>query len=240
MSNQSDSQYSYLKKQHRQSVVQDVIDCLTAAMINGDLVPGDKIPTEGALSEQLGISRNSVREAIKMLAFLGVLEIRRPEGTFVSDGFSDSMINPMIYGIILNRGDNPNSSLMELREMTEVGVIRLVIDKATDAEIAALKEPLEELKKHCLSPKKDTDAAFQADNVFHDAIMQIGDNVMVSKINSLVRMLTHATRYDTVSRMITSGHGEDLYLAHEAIYQMLCNRERHNLNHAIRETYFLQ
>lgn len=238
MSVTREEKYSFLKKHHRQSVVQDVIDCVTNAIIDGDLKPGDKIPTEAEFSEQLGISRSSLREAMKMLVFLGVLEIRRPEGTFVCDHFTDSMMNPMIYGIILNRGES-NDSLMELREMIEVGVIRLAIDKATDEEIATIQEPLAVLKEHCLSPERNVEAVFEADNCFHDAIMRIGNNDMVSKINETVRVLTYTTRHDTVSKMISSGRGEELFVAHEAIYQMLANRERHNLNHAIRETYFL-
>ena len=98
-----------LKRVKNPSVVQQVIDSLTEAMIQKELRPGDKIPTETELSESLGVARNSVREAIKILVFLGVLEIRRPEGTFVCNGFSESMINPMIYGIILNQGDSYDS-----------------------------------------------------------------------------------------------------------------------------------
>ena len=111
-----------------------MIDSLTEAMIQKELRPGDKIPTENELSESLGVARNSVREAIKILGFLGVLEIRRPEGTFGCNGFSESMINPMIYGIILNQGDSYDS-LMELREMTEAGVLRLAMEKQTKEDM---------------------------------------------------------------------------------------------------------
>ena len=85
---------SYLKKLNNESVVQRVINCLTDAMINKELRPGDKIPTELELSETLGVGRNSIREAIKILVYLGVLEIRRAEGTFVCEGFTESMIDP--------------------------------------------------------------------------------------------------------------------------------------------------
>ena len=61
------------KKMDRSSVVQNVIDCLTDAMRSGELKPGDRIPTEMELSDQLGIARNSVREAVKILVYLGVL-----------------------------------------------------------------------------------------------------------------------------------------------------------------------
>ena len=234
----TENKFSYLQKKERQSVVGIVIDALTNAMINKELKPGDKIPTEVELSEQLGVARNSVREAIKMLVFLGVLEIRRPEGTFVCNGFSESMINPMIYGIILNQNQS-GDALMELREMIEAGVMQLVMAKATTEEISALLQPLSELKEHCLSEKKDVEAAFEADNRFHDAIMEIGNNLMVSKINSIVRTLTYSTRYETVSGMILNGRGEELYLAHLRIYEMLRDKETVDLNNAIRKTYFL-
>ena len=83
------------------SVVQQTIDYLTGAIMRREYVPGSRIPTEMELADLLGVSRNTVREAVKILVFMGVLEIRRPEGTFVCSGFSDSLIDPMIYGLSL-------------------------------------------------------------------------------------------------------------------------------------------
>ena len=227
-----------LKKVKNPSVVQQVIDSLTDAMIRKELRPGDKIPTENELSESLGVARNSVREAIKILVFLGVLEIRRPEGTFVCDGFSESMINPMIYGIILNQGDSWDS-LMELRQMTEAGVIRLAIEKETQEDLDRLKSALAAMKEAFFREPQDLQASFEADNHFHDTIMEMGRNVMVSKINNIVRILTESVRYETVSGMITSGRAGELYEAHERIYRKLCQKDTGKLNECIRGTYFL-
>ena len=227
-----------LKRVKNPSVVQQVIDSLTEAMIQKELRPGDKIPTENELSESLGVARNSVREAIKILVFLGVLEIRRPEGTFVCNGFSESMINPMIYGIILNQGDSYDS-LMELREMTEAGVLRLAMEKQTKEDMEGLSRALAQMNEAFFREPQDLQASFEADNRFHDTIMEMGRNVMVSKINNIVRILTESVRYDTVSGMITSGRADELYEAHERIYQMLCEKDTGNLNECIRGTYFL-
>ena len=227
-----------LKRVKNPSVVQQVIDSLTEAMIQKELRPGDKIPTENELSESLGVARNSVREAIKILVFLGVLEIRRPEGTFVCNGFSESMINPMIYGIILNQGDSYDS-LMELREMTEAGVLRLAMEKQTKEDMEGLSRALAQMKEAFFREPQDLQASFEADNRFHDTIMEMGRNVMVSKINNIVRILTESVRYDTVSGMITSGRADELYEVHERIYQMLCEKDTGNLNECIRGTYFL-
>ena len=217
-----------LKRVKNPSVVQQVIDSLTEAMIQ----------KENELSESLGVARNSVREAIKILVFLGVLEIRRPEGTFVCNGFSESMINPMIYGIILNQGDSYDS-LMELREMTEAGVLRLAMEKQTKEDMEGLSRALAQMKEAFFREPQDLQASFEADNRFHDTIMEMGRNVMVSKINNIVRILTESVRYDTVSGMITSGRADELYEAHERIYQMLCEKDTGNLNECIRGTYFL-
>ena len=70
----------YLKKINRSSVVQRVIDRLTEAIVSGELKPGDRIPTEMELAEQMGVARNSIREAVKILVYIGVLEIRRADG----------------------------------------------------------------------------------------------------------------------------------------------------------------
>ena len=59
----------YLKKINRSSVVQRVIDRLTEAIVSGELKPGDRIPTEMELAEQMGVARNSIREAVKILVY---------------------------------------------------------------------------------------------------------------------------------------------------------------------------
>ena len=91
----------YVKNLKKESVVQSVINCLTDAMRNKELKPGDRIPPEPELAASMGVARSSVREAIKILSYLGVLESKRSEGTFVCSGFQESMIDPMIYGIIV-------------------------------------------------------------------------------------------------------------------------------------------
>ena len=89
------------------NAVQQIIDTFTQRLLEGEIGPGDQIPTEVELAERFGVARNTVREAIKILVAMGVLEIRRPVGTFVCSGFSEPMISPLLYGVILGRGDRP-------------------------------------------------------------------------------------------------------------------------------------
>ena len=135
---------AYVKNLKKESVVQSVINCLTDAMRNKELKPGDRIPPEPELAASMGVARSSVREAIKILSYLGVLESKRSEGTFVCSGFQESMIDPMIYGIILNQDSFEN--LMELREMVEAGIMRLASQKYDEKDGRALEALLDQMK----------------------------------------------------------------------------------------------
>ena len=227
---------SYLKSLKKESVVQSVINRLTDAMRAKELRPGDKIPPEPELAESLGVARSSVREAIKILTYLGVLESKRSEGTFVCNGYKESMIDPMVYGIILNQDSFEN--LMELREMTEAGMMRLAIDHHDEEELIELEEILNEMKTAIEDPDDPVDAFFESDNRFHDKIAEMGKNPMADKINRVVRSLTYALRLQTVSTMITTGREDELIETHRQLLEAIRKKDKHSLSSKVRGSYF--
>lgn len=228
----------YLKNLKSESVVQRVINCLTDAMVSKELKPGDKLPPEPELAAALGVARTSVREATKILTYLGVLESKRSEGTFVASGFQESMIDPMVYGIILNQGEDFDS-LMELRELTEVGILRLAMKKQSPQGLELIREKLDAFRTAVTGEGDVLEATFQADNDFHDAVSALCQNALADKINRVVRVLTHAVRRDTVATMIRTGRGEELFQAHWNIYELLRTRNTQGLEEIIHTTYFL-
>ena len=232
-------QPGYLKNLKSESVVQRVINCLTDGMVSGELKPGDKLPTEPELAASLGVARTSVREATKILTYLGVLESRRAEGTFVASGFQESMIDPMVYGIILNKGEDFDS-LMELRELTEVGILRLAIKKQQPEGLELIRSKLAAFEEAVEGEGEgDVEAAFRADNDFHDAVSALCQNALVDKINRVVRVLTYAVRRETVATMVQTGRGQELLAAHWKIYEILSTRSMEGLDEIIHNTYFL-
>ena len=86
--------------------------------------------------------------------------------------------------------------------------------------------------------KENARAVFEADNEFHEAVSLMGHNPLVNKIDKVVRMLTHELRLNTVTYMVESGSGEELFAAHLKIYQMLKEREKTGIHENIRYTYF--
>ena len=245
---------TYLKNLKSESVVQKVINCLTEAMVSKQLKPGDKIPPEPELAAAppaesfgivfpelaaaLGVARTSVREATKILTYLGVLESKRAEGTFVTSGFKESMIDPMVYGIILNQDDD-FKSLIELREMMEVGMLRLAMSKHTEEDMLRLKEKLHAMEALEHKEGDILEEFFRIDNEFHDVVSSLCRNAQADKINRVVRVLTHAVRYNTVENMLSTGRISELVDAHRQIYEVLRGRNKEALETVIRNTYFL-
>ena len=228
-----------LKRIKSESVVQQIIDSLVEAMIRKELRPGDQIPTEMELAESLGVGRNSVREAIKILVYFGVLEIRRAEGTYVCEGFTETMIDPIIYGIILDKAGS-YEYLMELREIMEAGVMKLAMQNAEEEEIKKLRIQLERMRREIELGPDNVDRVFHEDNEFHSIITAMGHNPLVQKIEAVVRTLTHSMRYETVKTMVESGKGRELYEAHAKLLQILENKDESGLNENVRNTYFVE
>ena len=220
------------------NAVQQIIDTFTEQLIQGKLRPGEQIPTEVELSEKFGVARNTTREAIKILVAMGVLEIRRPVGTFVCEGFAEPMISPLLYGIILSRGDSYDE-LLDLREIMETGTMLTVIRNASDAEIATLSEPLVALGKACRKKKPSVEEVFKRDDVFHEAMMALAHNRVVERIAATVRLMTHDMRHESVELMLATGRSEELYQAHEKLYRILSERDVDGVYREIRSTYFV-
>ena len=134
-------------------------------------------------------------------------------------------------------------NLMELREMTEAGMMRLAILKYDADEIKTLEKLLKEMEAVLdnstdTDPQTMTDAFFRVDNAFHDTIDQMGKNPLADKINRVVRTLTYSMRYETVSVMIHAGRGAELLAAHQELYNALERRDVSCLSETVRGSYF--
>ena len=226
---------NFLRPIDNTSVVQQVIDRLTYAMIYKELRPGDKLPTEMELAASFGVGRNSIREAIKILVSFGVLDIRRPEGTFVASGFSDKMINPLLYGIILDQSDSIDS-LKELREWVDLGILELAMEKAAPEDIFQLEEQLQLLLKAI--DGDDVEKVFRADDDFHEAISTAAHNSLLAQIAKLVRTLTSEMRMNTIRNMLNIGKNDELKKAHEDLFNIITRKNDDSARKLLVEGYF--
>ena len=226
---------NFLRPIDNTSIVQQVIDRLTYAMIYKELRPGDRLPTEMELASSFGVGRNSIREAIKILVSFGVLDIRRPEGTFVANGFSDKMINPLLYGIILDQSDSLDS-LKELREWVDFGILELAMEKAEPEDLFQLEEQLKKLLEEI--DGGNAEKVFKADDNFHEAISMAAHNSLLGQIARLVRTLTSEMRMSTIRNMLKLGKGDELKKGHEDLFYVVKDKNDDSARELLVEGHF--
>ena len=225
----------FMRPINNTSVVQRVIDRLTKAMINKNLRVGDRVPTEIELANSFGVGRNSVREAIKILAAFGVLEVRRPEGTFVATNFSDKMLDPLLYGIILDES-NSIESLKDLREWIDWGILRLATIKANDSDICALEECFADLESAL--DNNDINKIFDTDNNFHLALNKAAHNSLFFKIAELIRTLTSEICLRTIKSMSKLGKLAEMKAAHKVFLDAIKNHTTNISLNLVTDSYF--
>ena len=179
----------------------------------GDLEPGQRLPAEAALSAQLGVSRSSLREAVRALATAGVLDVRRGDGTFVT-ALTPAQLFTGIGEAVDLMGDESLLELMECRRLVEPQVTALAALRCQEAD-------LEEVLRHLQLMEAATDEqdliAHDAD--FHAAIATASRNTALAEI---LRGISGVTLRARVWRALTeadsSRHTID---EHRAIYDAL-------------------
>lgn len=137
----------YLNKsgRNRRSASGIVIDAVKMQLTEGNYSVGDRIPNEFEIAESLEVSRGSVREAMKILSAMGVVEIRRGDGTYISDKIGPSLIEQMMLQLV--KRDRDSDELAQIREIIERGIVQLSIQNATEEQIQALRDVWERQKK---------------------------------------------------------------------------------------------
>jgi DNA-binding FadR family transcriptional regulator len=132
------------------------------------LMPGDPIPTETTLARDLGISRNSLREALKALAMAGVVETRHGLGTYVGQASLAPLIDGMAFNLIQNisRDTRTLREMLQLREILELELVRRVTGMHAPEQLARLDACVARMEAD--APHGIMDPL--VDRAFHDAL----------------------------------------------------------------------
>ena len=118
-------------------------------ILSGELKPGDRLPPEKELGEALGLSRSSLREAVKALEIIRVLDVRRGDGTYVTS-LSPSLLLDALSFVVDVHQDDSVLELFEVRRILEPAAAALATPAITAADIAHLRDLLAEVARHDL------------------------------------------------------------------------------------------
>ena len=121
------------------SVTQEAIDKIKAMIIDGDLRPGARLPKEADLAEQLGLSRNSLREAVRALTLIRILETRQGDGTYVTSLEPSVLLETMTFVADFHQ-DGSLLHVFQVRRILESAATSLAAQLITDDELQVLEE----------------------------------------------------------------------------------------------------
>lgn len=164
---------------------------LRALIADGDLRPGDRLPSEGDLCERLGVSRGPLREAIRTLSALGVIDTRHGSGSYVSELHAADLIK----GLGLTVGLLPLDSIIELYELRRAleahaaSLAAARVDSETITRLDALLDQLEAVT--------DDEELSELDNEFHSAIADVAGNDALATLLDVLRSRSRAYRIFT-------------------------------------------
>ncbi|ACU34366.1 FadR family transcriptional regulator [Actinosynnema pretiosum subsp. pretiosum] len=142
------------------AVTDDAILRVREMIVSGELKPGDRLPREAVLAERLGLSRNSLREAVKALSLVRVLDVRQGDGTYVSSLRADELLGALSFVLDLHRGEESLLEVVQVRRILEPAACALAAQRVTAEDAAALRalcdaaeaaETVEELVEHDLA-----------------------------------------------------------------------------------------
>lgn len=175
----------------------DIVTSIESKIINEELSVGSKLPSERELALQFEVSRNVVREAIKVLHEKGYVDIQIGRGVFVTKPnpklVSDSLVR------VLDTSVDGLEDILEVREVIELAVIKRVVKQATDEHIQLFKKIYEEMELK----KYDVNEYIESDERFHLELAKATKNnvfgILSTSFSELSKEIFHLTRYNPLS-----------------------------------------
>ncbi|GAA1017803.1 GntR family transcriptional regulator [Acrocarpospora pleiomorpha] len=207
-----------LRTAQRASLVDQVIDQLKEQIISGSWQLHGKIPTETVLAEQLGVGRNTVREAVRALTHAGLLDCRQGDGTYVraTSELSGAMARRLRTAEQLE--------ILEVRRALEVEAARLAATRRTDADIVVMETAL--ARREQAWAGGDPTIFVEADLAFHVAVVQATHNRV------LIDLYADFSAALRASIAAAGGTLEQNYIPHDGIVRAIAAGDAAAAEHA--------
>lgn len=153
---------------------QQIVEQIESRILNGELMPGDRLPSERELGKQFGVSRTSIREAIRVLTLKGLVEVSHGRGTYVIDQTSIAVRDSLNLMVQVGKKES-FQNLIEVREILEPAIASIAASRATEENIKSMREVITAMDKSL----HDVEKYIEADLDFHLALAEANQNPLV-------------------------------------------------------------
>lgn len=184
-----------------------VLERIKKAIIEKELKPGDYLPSEIELAHGFGVGKSSVREAVKMLEAMGVVEIKRGQGMMISNSSVENTVGILSFQLLIQQGTAED--IVDLRTMFEQSYTVMAIDKATDEDIESMERTISQLAENIAQGTQ----TLADDILFHQAILHATHNPYVELIGNTIMQLFYNSIQKSVLQtpeLVLSDHNKIL------------------------------
>jgi GntR family transcriptional repressor for pyruvate dehydrogenase complex len=207
-------------------IYEEIVRQVKAMIAEGRLKAGDRLPPERDLAEKFVVSRTSVREALRALESLGLVEIRAGEGTFVRGVSIDALVEPLALLMVSQR--EATGELFEARRLLEPPLAALAAARATPDEIHEMERILEEQAKEVASGR----TGVTQDAQFHNAIGAAAHNRAITRITTAIMDLLTQSREESLN---TPGRPTRSHQDHRRVLAAIVGRDAEAARRAMLE-----
>ncbi|MFP4483089.1 MAG: FadR/GntR family transcriptional regulator [Thermovirgaceae bacterium] len=184
------------KRIDRSTVTENIIEQIKEKILSGEIKPGEKLPPERILAENLSVGRTSVREALRALQYMGVLEVRYGEGTFLSENTS-LLTDHFKTSHLLKRFSVMD--LVEARKVVEGATVYLAAKRGSPEDREALRD-IYYLAEEAVQKGQGEKAFLKADFEFHKKIAEMCQNPVLLEMLDTMRELTLTENLDVIKK----------------------------------------
>lgn len=210
----SDTSFGPVKK--KTLLAEEITSSILSLIKERELSSGDKLPPERELAVMFNVSRASLREALRALSAMNIIEMRQGDGTYIASLEPQRLVEHLEF--VFSLDDSTFIQLFEARKIVEVGIVSLAAQRITDEQITALEESLNQAEDSL----DKTESFLAADLALHKTITEAAGNPILERFMASISQLGFASRSRTVT---IPGITAETLADHKAIVAALKQRD---------------